>query len=1605
MSLTHYHFLPTVRQGLTTRITQSGEDAHRAQVNVRLTFDAKRKDGSDPDLDRPPMPASLYGPGDILGFDRRVVVRTDPRPDVGDFEDNYFPAIEFADADFAWRFTARSAREENPQLEPWITLVALVAESSEGADQEFVDGERPESNLPPNIVVSTKALPPLLHAWRWAHVQITAEQEADLPQILRDQPERAVCRLLCPRRLYPNTRYAALVVPTFQLGVMAGLGLDLPKEVKALDPAWEEGENGSLPYLVGSKADLPEDLQDKECIRLPYYYRWEFGTGPGGDFEHLVRLLEPRVISGLGVRDIDCSAPGYGVRGVERQGLAPPEERYLKMEGALQSIDTSYTRWGRDPADQPAGPPEPLQHDLADLTYNPEAQRVWVRFTDELLDPTMVIVEVSEPLLGTIEDSGKDWDIVLTWRTSEECKASIAYGGSAGGIQISLESDRLTKIHRFKLEGLKPSPACPFTISVTLQDGQEASTGECTFSVPPLPTVVPPIYGRWHAGRKSVDEMTQDAWIDVLNLDPRHRSAAGVGAEVIRTEQEQLMASAWDQLGPIEEVNDALRRAQLGREASAALEKRLDELDDEWYVQVTAPMQRHVLGKDLDLREQSMEDVFKKRAALPSAYVDPAYRHLSRPRGAFRRRHERSSQDGEDPTPKEENAGPDSAPGPPLGTIRLRDLSFEVVPETLPRIQVAEHRLYFGWLEVGDEPRSRGLHINNIGSSTLKVQEVTYETTRGSGYSCTCGDKRVPITPAEKREADEEKATIVNKADRQFVEMPLKVEPVDDRPLELAVIFTASHKGGYGGCLRIDCSDPATPVVRVGLTALVGKREGTKGEAPEDPHRPQTLPTVLGAGDEISAEPTWFTPNMLKEGISPALRPSSTAVERVKHNLTLRGDLARRFEKDATGDLLEPVLWAPEFSDPMYEYLNDQSEDLLLPGVEKIPQNTVGLLQANRRFIESYLCGLNHEFAAELLWQGYPTDQRGTYFRQFWDVSEYIPGPTELDDFLAEWLRDHGHDSVEAMPEPEKQRWLQRFEDEVGDGAGLSDDKCIALLIQQDCLEEKLRDIQPLVTWRDRRLGHNQVRPGASLIFAIRGALLWRYPQTLIYAVDAVPDPDNEGKRVPALPEYAGEAEATPQFPTFGASLSSDLIFLGFPFGKDEARGGDGNGLGKFIVIEERVGEPRFGLDKASGEYKTWYDLSWEHFKLPDEFGNYLDEATLPPKTPDDEKRDWKEESSSAERAFFTMQMPVRVAVHAEQMLPPLPSITGIQPDSAPQDSTLRATITGQYLGGVMQASVSGSGVKARVLEGSTDSQVPVGLSIAWWAQTGPRSLVVDTVVGRAESPEDMTFLVQGTPALNVKEVEAAGERTVRLVLDRRPERLKERLTNVGPYAVVSPLALEDPDGAAGYLVGTGPYRFETWIRGLKLVLTRNEDYRGGAPEIPRLEFLFVGYHALLQMLSLGELDMCDTRDEAMAETAATFGLYVTRFETFYRDQNVFLISSREIAGDFCSPGGVHLERARGVEVLRYGCQREPTTFDPLVMQDSASLKIAAQVLEGLTAWQPGRDTPVLGLADNVEMSAEGPEWTVSLREGIRFHDGAVLDAEAVVANLVRHLT
>jgi hypothetical protein len=85
------------------------------------------------------------------------------------------------------------------------------------------------------------------------------------------------------------------------------------------------------------------------------------------------------------------------------------------------------------------------------------------------------------------------------------------------------------------------------------------------------------------------------------------------------------------------------------------------------------------------------------------------------------------------------------------------------------------------------------------------------------------------------------------------------------------------------------------------------------------------------------------------------------------------------------GGLVEPIMAAPHFHIPMALRLYEYDKEWLMPGVAALkPHQAVTLLETNNIFVEAFLLGLNTEMANELLWRGYPTDRRGTYFSSFW---------------------------------------------------------------------------------------------------------------------------------------------------------------------------------------------------------------------------------------------------------------------------------------------------------------------------------------------------------------------------------------------------------------------------------------------------------------------------------------------------------------------------------------------------------------------------------------------------------------------------------------------
>ncbi len=85
-----------------------------------------------------------------------------------------------------------------------------------------------------------------------------------------------------------------------------------------------------------------------------------------------------------------------------------------------------------------------------------------------------------------------------------------------------------------------------------------------------------------------------------------------------------------------------------------------------------------------------------------------------------------------------------------------------------------------------------------------------------------------------------------------------------------------------------------------------------------------------------------------------------------------------------------------------------------------------------------------------------------------------------------------------------------------------------------------------------------------------------------------------------------------------------------------------------------------------------------------------------------------------------------------------------------------------------------------------------------------------------------------------------------------------------------------------------------------------------------------------------------------------------------------------------------------------FGAAGAPSMFDPLYATDGETFRVVRQMTEGLVGFKPGTAEVEPALAKSWEQSDDGLTWTFTLQDGVTFHDGTALDAEAVCYNLDR---
>ncbi|OOG76735.1 hypothetical protein [Algoriphagus sp. A40] len=674
------------------------------------------------------------------------------------------------------------------------------------------------------------------------------------------------------------------------------------------------------------------------------------------------------------------------------------------------------------------------------------------------------------------------------------------------------------------------------------------------------PIVTLPFYGMYHAMRKDLSkpgekivpvfDPNSELWYNDLNRDPRTRVPAGFGVQAVQDDQEKLMDQAWKQLNDVLEAN---RKMQLALLMAQAMErgyaKNILPQPKENVLSFSRSVSSRILSSGITVKKTV------QMGRIPDAVVMPGFQKLIRQNSSVIRTLQKQAVT-------------------PSYTLLLQNTN-KVGGLTAASIDKFTGLTSLSGINtVATPPKLENVKVWSL-QSNLDNEAIFYQKSYQGGLP--------EISTWDK---------LINKDLVKAVSVP-RAAPTAVGPVAIKKTTAASRLRMDSIVLKLDAVSAIKPIDVVKDTGFVANTAYKTAFTDYDirytfrdvPPSPPSIDTTKLAIDSLQT----FKP-----------------LNAYKKLLDARVSWSPGTRKPSVDPDFLPAMAYPDFPAAAYKFLVDRDKELLLPNLHLIQPNTFSLLKTNQKFIESYLVGLNFEMGRELLWREYPTDMRGSYFRQFWDVKGFVtPDSTPTD-------------------------------------------------------AESLKDIAPIHKWdKAALLGKNNARDkegdSEQLVFVIRGELLKKFPNTVIYAQKAF---KKDGKWAITQDLNETQFKKEVRFPIYQAELPPDIKLLGFDLTIDEAAGittmtdFPGNKEGWFFIIAEVPGEPRFGMDIKFDPVDplkfTWNDLSWENFgPEPIPFAT----GTREPKKKDPTATKGVWGRSSADMASILIQRPVMVAVHASEML------------------------------------------------------------------------------------------------------------------------------------------------------------------------------------------------------------------------------------------------------------------------------------------------------------------------------------------------------------------
>lgn len=1098
-------FLPWVQPALTKAATKA-----TVQLGATLQTDQGTRTSKTEPITGPT--ARIYGPGDVLGLNQRAILGTTPAPGAVGFSPFQLAAIEFKDEDLPWRYSTRQRAAYSvtptslPQPEaplPWLFLLVL----KEGEYDALPLVGQPL----PSIRVHAAVPYPAAEARQqelWAHVQIntTLGPLPTDPQAAPTAPSPVDITQFLTQTLptHPDLAYSRVMSPRRLAADTAYTAFLLPA-VEAGRLAGL-GQNFTEAHLGESAIPTAPSTGSTPALDFPVYFQWQFTTGTEEDFESLV--------------------------------------------GQLGSAQASTTA-AQAPSLAVALPTAALALPMPSL----------------LLDPAAT---------ATADPAGT--------AAQELAAAQYLYGQLAPG----------------------------FTL-------RRPATGR--------PVVTPPLYGRAYMVTPTLLEprlAVANSWKHQVNLDPRYRALAALGAQVVQDNQEEYVRRAWEQVQDILLANEKLRGLQYGLRTATGLRDQHLPLDTITTTTTSLPGGGR-FAKFAASTASVTEDITGQRlaadslAALAPATASPSLADyglhltglsLSRTRISATTAALLAAADPTTATPVRltvreairRSSTPLAAFSPAFRRVMKPFGKYQVGAAGRPlRPTQPEPALdaFADLRQPGTSLRQRDALLSRLAEGHLTAAASRAEQVRAYQFNDELVDHFLrdapPLSPSPASLGGNSLAVSnfklafsafrdLGQTDQGEVIVVGFKKPQYVRPLlplaELKNDVAVGTEPGPVILTKVQQVAPAVPVAPVPAGDFEGQDYNADDFYVGDYDEPAPVLIIRGdwaASDFSGAD---FLVDVYALADAPALVPFSVVSREVPAEESAPVMVvARSFAQAATLTtatttttttgaapatalpVIKQTQVFPVFKDAMSEPLRQRHPELFVLGLGDFPAGGVAVLGVNQAFIEAYMVGLNHALGSELRWRGFPVDLRGTFFQQFWDVSEHL----------------------NQLPEPTTP----------------------LTAAEKAAQEASLLDIKPLDQWVSAPLGNNAPSPNTlgrePLRLAIRSELLRRYP-TLVIGLQ------------PGTTDGPDEDPAKLLVPRQRLAVGQDVAVVVFDVTLDEALNEH-----YYLMLMERPGQPQFGLDEnvpqdtpATDDPLSWDDFSWEYLNTKVGDNIFVDPAGKP---------------------------------------------------------------------------------------------------------------------------------------------------------------------------------------------------------------------------------------------------------------------------------------------------------------------------------------------------------------------------------------------------------